>query len=577
MAYRNTNWSFQKILMIVFSVAFGVIALAISYQAMQRSTEGRSKAAEEQIIYKQWEFNGKDTEGWKVPVGTTLISGYLHLPITYQLGVMNTDTARANEQQTMFTQPFKQSSLTIDNTAVNTVLPVGNKQIKFMVAVGFQRTVYAINANPPVSTMVAEESRLGYGAGGPAPTTISGITYEEQQRNNVKSPQYTMTVSYATSDNPLKYIQIPSVTGMGDGQSREIAITIPNSINEMRMGALNVQFTNVPPGEEVRIDWIRLVGPKSRIILPCKGNAVKSVTIENRCTGLKAKSVSYQCADGFTGSVGNGSTCVLANTLRKQVQDICAQHRLCPITPTPTGCYYQQVQCVKAPCDPILVCPTPTPRCMLLSVCPAPKQGCYYQGGNGTPCSCGTLVCSQSDCCRVEEKQLGYQCVQNCGPPVVTLDNQEPTTYSCLGPDAAASRSRIGCPICLASNTMIATPNGDIVVTALVPGMQVWTEDKDGKRVAASIVRVSRTPVTSTHQVIHLVLSDGREVWASPNHPTTDGREMKDLRPGFSYDDALVTKSESILYWDEATYDLLPSGDTGYYWANGILMGSTLK
>lgn len=36
----------------------------------------------------------------------------------------------------------------------------------------------------------------------------------------------------------------------------------------------------------------------------------------------------------------------------------------CQPTPTPTppvGCHYQSVQCVKAPCDLILVCPTPTP------------------------------------------------------------------------------------------------------------------------------------------------------------------------------------------------------------------------
>ena len=26
----------------------------------------------------------------------------------------------------------------------------------------------------------------------------------------------------------------------------------------------------------------------------------------------------------------------------------------------PSGCYYLQVQCVRAPCDPILVCPSPT-------------------------------------------------------------------------------------------------------------------------------------------------------------------------------------------------------------------------
>lgn len=32
-----------------------------------------------------------------------------------------------------------------------------------------------------------------------------------------------------------------------------------------------------------------------------------------------------------------------------------------PISPTvPAGCYYKQVQCTRAPCDPVLVCPTPT-------------------------------------------------------------------------------------------------------------------------------------------------------------------------------------------------------------------------
>ncbi len=29
--------------------------------------------------------------------------------------------------------------------------------------------------------------------------------------------------------------------------------------------------------------------------------------------------------------------------------------------PAPSGCYYKQVQCVRAPCDPILVCASPTP------------------------------------------------------------------------------------------------------------------------------------------------------------------------------------------------------------------------
>lgn len=32
------------------------------------------------------------------------------------------------------------------------------------------------------------------------------------------------------------------------------------------------------------------------------------------------------------------------------------------VTPLPEGCYYQEVQCIKAPCDPVLVCPNEKPE-----------------------------------------------------------------------------------------------------------------------------------------------------------------------------------------------------------------------
>lgn len=63
------------------------------------------------------------------------------------------------------------------------------------------------------------------------------------------------------------------------------------------------------------------------------------------------------------------------------------------VTPTlGPGCRYQTVQCVKAPCDPIVICPTPT-SCPVKD-CAAPPAGCSYQGGNS--CSCGSLVCANS-------------------------------------------------------------------------------------------------------------------------------------------------------------------------------------
>lgn len=164
----------------------------------------------------------------------------------------------------------------------------------------------------------------------------------------------------------------------------------------------------------------------------------------------------------------------------------------------------------------------------------------------------------------------GYECTQECGPPVAR-DTDPPPGYSCY----PAGRERI-CPICLAASTMIDTPAGKIRVTDLRVGMEVWTLDANGKRVAAPILETGKTAVPPDHRVVHLVLIDGREVWASPNHPTMDKGTIGDLKDGDAFDGSVVKSTERIPYTEGATYDLLPAGDTGAYWANGILMDSTL-
>jgi Hint domain len=133
------------------------------------------------------------------------------------------------------------------------------------------------------------------------------------------------------------------------------------------------------------------------------------------------------------------------------------------------------------------------------------------------------------------------------------------------------------CPICLAAQTKIDTPRGPVVVTDLRAGDLVWTVDASGARVAAPILQTVRVPVPATHQMVHLRLADGRELWASPGHPTSDGRWLGDLAAGGLLDGARIESAERVLYGQPATYDLLPASATGFYWANGILIGSTLK
>ena len=123
----------------------------------------------------------------------------------------------------------------------------------------------------------------------------------------------------------------------------------------------------------------------------------------------------------------------------------------------------------------------------------------------------------------------------------------------------------------------ISTPSGSVRVKDLQIGMPIWTIDKFGHRASGTVTKTSIVRVPSTHQMVHLVLDDGRELFVSAGHPTIDGRSVGVLSPGDTYDSASVVSTQRVRYGDGATYDVLSSGDTGFYWANGVLLASTLS
>lgn len=133
------------------------------------------------------------------------------------------------------------------------------------------------------------------------------------------------------------------------------------------------------------------------------------------------------------------------------------------------------------------------------------------------------------------------------------------------------------CPICLAASTLIATPAGAMRVTEVTVGTLVWTQTASGERVAAPVIAAGSMAVPAGHLMVHLVLADGREVLVSPGHKTADGRPVGDLKIGDRLDGAVITKWELLPYSGDRTYDLLPAGSTKTYWANGILLASTLS
>lgn len=148
------------------------------------------------------------------------------------------------------------------------------------------------------------------------------------------------------------------------------------------------------------------------------------------------------------------------------------------------------------------------------------------------------------------------------------------------GAIALASQTASGpppCPICLARGTKIATPAGPVAVEDVRLGLIVWTMDATGAPVAAPVIAMGSMTAPADHQVVHLVTVDGRELYASPNHPLADGRPLGDLRPGDRVDETVVVSAALVPYPLGTTFDLLPAGATGTYWADGIPLGSTIR
>jgi hypothetical protein len=132
-------------------------------------------------------------------------------------------------------------------------------------------------------------------------------------------------------------------------------------------------------------------------------------------------------------------------------------------------------------------------------------------------------------------------------------------------------------PICLSGETRIATPSGDILVKNMKGGEVVWSINARGDRVAVPVSIASHTEAPFNHQVVHLRLVDGRELFVSPGHPVADGRTAGSLQKGDPLDGSIVSRSDLVQYAEQYTYDILPDSDTGMYFANGILLQSTLK
>ena len=137
--------------------------------------------------------------------------------------------------------------------------------------------------------------------------------------------------------------------------------------------------------------------------------------------------------------------------------------------------------------------------------------------------------------------------------------------------------SNYGSGPCLPGNSPISTPNGLVLIKDLRVGDYVWTIDRFGRKPQTVIVKKTKRPAAKNHKMIHVVLKDGRKLVVSPGHPTIDYKEIGNLVKGDEFDMSYVASIKVMPYIGKYTYDILPYGETGGYWANNILIGSTLS
>ena len=130
---------------------------------------------------------------------------------------------------------------------------------------------------------------------------------------------------------------------------------------------------------------------------------------------------------------------------------------------------------------------------------------------------------------------------------------------------------------CLPPATRIRTPAGDVRLDQLAVGDLVMTVDESGHAVARPVMQIRALPVREPHVLVVLQLADGRSLRGSPGHPARTGLPIGDLEVGASLDGSVVVSRALEPYRGTATWDLLPAGETGAYWADDVLIDSTLR
>lgn len=129
---------------------------------------------------------------------------------------------------------------------------------------------------------------------------------------------------------------------------------------------------------------------------------------------------------------------------------------------------------------------------------------------------------------------------------------------------------------CLPAATLISTSLGAHAVSELKVNDLVWSYNSNNEKILVPIKKMNIQAIPKGYQMIELLLSDGRKLTVSPLHPDRYGCPLDELQAGDFFNESKVISKSIVVYNKPYTYDLLPDSETRLYFANDILVGSTL-
>jgi hypothetical protein len=420
---KKHKTEFPLFLKLLFGMVFLCLALflvGLTVQIASQPTVTQTKAAQTQIILKGWEFAGTTLEDWTASnmQGLTTSNNYLTGKVTAA------------------------SSVVLSNLQVQTNLPLGTNVVRVRLAAG-TRTTY-------------QDSEM-----------MRGTSVDEEYTKSVRR-----CAAYPVwCENSDKYLckLLNRIPGWCPKTAPSVTPQpMPSPTCRPMPPCQGSQCPNMFPGK----GWC----PR-----PDRQTYTLSLSYaENSDTAANTIPAQTGVADGqmreytFRFPLSNSSS---LHSIRLQLDGLKAGDLLsvdyvrivnvASIEPTrePSNCHYEQVECVKAPCNPILVCPSVVPTGSSQTSCNGKEDGSVCNIGtcptcNGptcpknamTVCRLLTGICKNGVCVRRSDEVLPttppYTCPPpgyvNCMPMVIGPDEQKPDRSNC-SPDFL-SWAKINCP-----------------------------------------------------------------------------------------------------------------------------------